>query len=198
MRISAILFDLDGVLIDSFYSWFLAFNKTIEEFGLRKIDIEEFKRRYWGFELSKNLERLGLGEDAMRYCISRHHDFIGEIDLFPETKDVLKRIKIAKCLVTNAPAEDAYGILRYFDLERYFDAIVTRDDVREGKPDPEIIIRACELLDLYPGDVVLIGDTDNDVLAGRSAGCTVVGLNVNGDVNIKSLSDLYLVLEECI
>lgn len=188
------MFDLDGVLIDSFESWYETFNKTLVQFGMDEISSEEFKRKYWGPELRENLNGIGLGEDAVRYCCSQHINSIDEIRLFPDTIEVLDKIKnksnIKIGLVTNTPGDDVYRILEHFDLEKYFDAIVTRDDVREGKPNREIVTRACIMLNSSPRDAILVGDTESDVLSGRSAGCTVVGLNVDGDVRIIRLKEL--------
>ena len=51
-------------------------------------------------------------------------------------------------------------------------------------------MKACERLNVDPKDVVLIGDTDSDVKAGRAAGCKVVGINVEADYTIRDLSEL--------
>ena len=193
----AILFDLDGVLIDSFDSWYLAFNKTLEKFGKRKVSPREFREKCWGPDLRYNMGKFGLGDDAIEYCQAQHINHIKEIKIFPETREILDLLKekVKLGLVTNTPANDVYKTLEFFDLKNYFDVIVTGDDVKKGKPDPEIVIKACESLGLDPIDVMLVGDTRSDVLAGKSAGCTTVGLDVESDFKIKKLSELAKFME---
>ncbi|MBC7110413.1 MAG: HAD-IA family hydrolase, partial [Archaeoglobi archaeon] len=80
--------------------------------------------------------------------------------------------------------------------EKFFDVIVTGDEVKAGKPHPEIILRACELLGVSPKEVVLVGDTQSDVIAGKSAGCrAVIGVGTEADFKISSLKELLEILK---
>jgi phosphoglycolate phosphatase/pyrophosphatase PpaX len=190
----AILFDLDGVLIDSLNSWLHAFNETMKKFGYREFGEKEFKEKFWGPELKENLRemRINNGVEIEKYCISKQMEFLSDIKLFPETEQVLdhlyKKFKIG--LITNTPRENVKKVLNKFDLEKYFDVIVTGDDVINGKPDPEMVSKACELLAVEPKDAILVGDTESDVIAGQSAGCAVVGIKVHGDYEIEKLSNI--------
>ena len=65
----------------------------------------------------------------------------------------------------------------------------------KAKPDPEIVIKACTVLDVEPDNTVLVGDTDSDVKAGKAAGCIVVGINVDADYTIKNLSELIKLIQ---
>jgi phosphoglycolate phosphatase-like HAD superfamily hydrolase len=56
-------------------------------------------------------------------------------------------------------------------------------------------LKACKYLKVEPKDVILVGDTDSDVKAGRAAGCKVVGINVDADYTIKNISELNFLLE---
>jgi len=188
----AILFDLDGVLIDSFDSWLAAFNETLEKFGKKRVSKGEYEKKYLGHELRSTFGKFGLGDDAIKYCKAQFINNIKKIRIFPEAKKILESLskKFKLGLVTNAWADFVHKTLEYFDLKNYFVVIVTGDDVDKGKPDPESIIKACKLLGLDQSDVIVVGDERNDVLAGKSAGCTVVGLNVESDFKIKKLPEL--------
>jgi HAD superfamily hydrolase (TIGR01509 family) len=187
----AIFFDLDGVLINSIDAWFYAFNETLKHFGLGGISESEFKESYWGHELPENLRKLGLQERAEKYCEARYSKFIDKIKLFEDSKRVLERAKKFKiALVTNTPKVSVHRILKRFGLAKYFDAVVTGDDVKRGKPSPEPVIKACKLLKVEPKDTILVGDTQSDVKAGRSAGCKVIGLGLDADARIEKLADL--------
>jgi HAD superfamily hydrolase (TIGR01509 family) len=195
MNPKAVLFDLDGVLIDSLECWFQAFNETIGRFGLKQIGREEFLRSYWGHSTEDNFGRLGLGEDAVKYCNSKHMVHTRSAIIMKGTLRTLEFVKNrAKVgLVTNTPRENTIKELEHFGLRDYFDAVVAGDDVLRKKPHPEMIYRACELLGVEPAEAVVVGDTDTDVKAGKSAGCTVVGINVPADFTINDLAELELV-----
>jgi phosphoglycolate phosphatase len=202
--IEAILFDLDGVIINSFESWYQAFNAMLRQFGKVEMSREEFKRRCWGPDLGHNLTALDLDDKAAAYCLHQQMGFIPRINLFPGVKEVLngakEKYKYKVGLVTNTPKENTYRILEHFSILMYFDTVVTGDDVKKGKPDPEIVITACERLNVNPKNTILVGDTKSDYLAGKSAGCTVIimgiGWGVNGDARIESFHDFFTILDE--
>jgi HAD superfamily hydrolase (TIGR01509 family) len=193
---SAILFDMDGVLVDSLDSWWKALNSALQRFKHQEITREEFVKIYWGHDLKANLERLQLNPSVAQFCNVTYGNHIDYIKIYPDTKSVLKRLSsYKKAIITNTPTDCARQILRKFSIEHYFQEVVTSDDVKRAKPDPEVVFKACERLGVDPKTAVLVGDTDSDVKAGRAAGCTVVGLNVAADVTIQRLSGLVELLE---
>ena len=193
----AILFDLDGVLIDSFDFLCSTFNETLEKFGKRSVSKREYKKKYWGRDVRSNFGKFGLGDDAIKYRRAQYKSHIKEIRVFPEARKILESLskKIKLGLITNNRSGVVHKILEYSNLN-YFDVIVTGDNVDKGKPDPEMIIKACKSLGLDPSEVIVVGDTRSDVLAGKSAGCTVVGLNVKSDFKIKRLPELVKFIEQ--
>lgn len=193
----AVLFDLDGVLIDSFGCWFSAFNETLKKFGLDEIGEEKFSKRYWGQSTERSFEALGLGKDADEHCHRMQLKHIEKVNVPKGLRKTLKLIKsrVKVGLVTNTPRMNTEKILARFRLGGCFDAVVTGDDVVEKKPRPEMVLRACELLGVEPGGTILVGDTEADVGAGRSAGCVVVGMNVRADFTISELSELFPILK---
>lgn len=79
-------------------------------------------------------------------------------------------------VVTGAVRAEVDPVLRWRDLDRLFDVVVTEDDVRAGKPDPEGYLRAADLLGLDPGDCLVFEDSVAGVRAARSAGMEVVAV----------------------
>jgi beta-phosphoglucomutase len=69
--------------------------------------------------------------------------------------------------------------------------------VSKGKPEPELITKACERLAVPPERAALVGDTNTDYQAGKAAGCLVIGVGANaaGDVHIERLEELFAVLD---
>ena len=195
-RPSALLFDMDGVLIDSLDSWWYALNDALTMFKHPTITREEFIHTYWGHDLRSNLKRLHLNPEVATFCNLTYGGHLNDVRIYPETKPTLAKLtRYRKAVITNTPADCTRQILQKFDISAYFQTIVTSDDVTHAKPDPEIVFKACEMLNVEPSKVILIGDTTSDVKAGRAAGCMVVGINVDADVTIRKLSELLTVLK---
>ena len=196
-KTEAILFDLDGVLINSFESWYQAFSKMLRAYDKAEISREEFEEKCWGPDIRYNLAALNLGRDAARHCVREQLDLIELIELFPDVREVLHRIKeeykLKVGLVTNTPRANVNKIFEHFKLSNHFDVILTGNDVKRGKPDAEIVIKACERLNVKPEHAVLVGDTETDYQAGKAAGCFVVGVGAKstGDVHIEKLDELF-------
>lgn len=196
-EIKAVLFDLDGVLVDSISVWHSAFNRTLKDFGKDPLDKEEFIERHWGREIEDNMEALGLGKEGAEYCRSRYEENIDNVRIYPGIRKVLVSLDKPLGLVTSTPSRAAGKILKHFGLKGYFDAFVCGDDVDEPKPSPQPILRACDILEVEPEDVVFVGDTRSDVQAGRAVGCLVIGVGVEADLEIGSpeeLKDIFLEL----
>jgi HAD superfamily hydrolase (TIGR01509 family) len=197
MKFKAILFDMDGVLTDSFGSCFTAFNFALEHFGKKPITKEEYMKNCWGTPVDDDL-RLYLGEcanikQASEFYHSNYVRFIEHSRVFPGVVEVLKFVKnngLKTAVVTNTHRELTLKILKKFNLLNYFDAVFGGDDVKAGKPDPEIVIKACSALGVLPKNAAMVGDTNADMNAGKNAGCFTVGVGVDGDVKIKNLSEL--------
>lgn len=193
MRLSpdAILFDMDGVLVDSLDSWWKALNSALQRFKHQEITREEFQRTYWGHDLKANLTRLQLNPEVASFCNITYGNHLDSIHIYPDTTSTLQKLSsYTKAIITNTPTDCARQILKKFSIGQYFQEIVTSDDVKKAKPDPEIVFTACERLGVDAKTVILVGDTESDVKAGQAAGCTVIGLNILADITIQRLSDL--------
>ena len=201
-EIAAILFDLDGVLINSLESWYQAFNRMLRAYGKKELSRDVFKANCWGPDLRHNLGALQLGEDAAEYCVQEQLNLIELIELCPDAEEVVSRTrgeyKFKVGLVTNTPRENVNKILEHFYLSNHFDVILTGDEVKRGKPDPEIVIKACERLNVKPEHVILVGDTKADYQAGKAVGCFVIGMGSKsaGDVHIEQLNELFMILDK--
>jgi HAD superfamily hydrolase (TIGR01509 family) len=196
LKPDAILFDMDGVLIDSLDSWWQSLNSALKAFNIKEISKEEFIEKYWGHDLYDNLKSMKLSREIGVLCSNMYSKHIDKIKLYPDTKDTLEKLnRYKKGVITNTPRDCTIHILSKFDIRRYFDTIVTSDEVDKGKPNPDIIFKACKNLNVNPKDVLLVGDTESDIEAGKAAGCIVVGINIDGDFTIKKLSELTKLLE---
>ena len=191
----AILFDMDGVLVDSLDSWWASLNESLTKYGQKKISREEFINKYWGHDLQYNLEKMGLSYEILTFCNIAYSNHVMDVKIYPDVISTLEKLKhYKKAIITNTPEDCTKQIVKNLGIGKYFDAIVTVDEVSRGKPNPEIVLKACDLLKVNPKEIVLIGDTDSDVKAGIAAGCTVIGVKIDADYTVNSLSELTDIL----
>ncbi len=198
-KVKAVLFDLDGVLIDSIDAWHHTYNGIIAHFNKHPVSKKGF-RKIFGNTIEKNVKMIVdiSAKEANRLAITYFKENIGRIRIFPQTKNVLEKlsnmgIKIA--LITNTPKKILMPVLKRYKIKKYFDAVVTIDGVKKGKPAPDMALKACKMLKVSPKNAILVGDTKNDMLAGKRAGCMTVGYKVNGDYRINKLSSMTRFLE---
>jgi HAD superfamily hydrolase (TIGR01549 family) len=192
----AILFDLDGVIVNSEEIWFDSLNNALKYFNLSPINKKLFRKKYWGNDLTDTLKKLGLPYKAIDIVNKYYQNNINKVKIFPDVKDTLLKLYNYKIgLITNTPKKSSIILLKRFDILQYFDIILTSDDVKFGKPNSEIIEKACKLLNVKFNDVIIIGDTISDIKAGRSIGSTVIGLNIEADFTINSLSEIIKLLD---
>jgi HAD superfamily hydrolase (TIGR01549 family) len=191
----AILFDMDGVLVDSVHAWLTSLNNTLDKFNHDKITRDDFIYKYWGHDLHNTLDILGVNQSAAIICNDEYKKNLNNVKLLPDVKTTLKKLNsYKKGIITNTPRNQTDMLLKKFDLNKYFNTIITSDDVNFGKPNPEIVIKACKDLDVKPSKVFSIGDTRSDIEAGKAAGCTGIGLNIQADYTVKKISDLIDIL----
>ncbi len=172
-----IIFDLDGTLIDSIEGWIKAFQQSFKRFGIKvgrkeltelfgKSDIEIVKG------LVKNPEKR---ERVLKYLyqLKKGDELLKEFRLHRNAKMVLKKLKekgYTIALATGNRKDFCSKVLRHFGLTDFFDIIVTVDDVRKGKPEPEMLIKCLNQAKVGKDEAIYICDSLPDVLASRKAG----------------------------
>jgi HAD superfamily hydrolase (TIGR01509 family) len=180
-RFKAVLFDKDGVLIDSLETCLSAFNDTLRLYGKRELTKEEFLREFWGTKAEVNLARIfkDLKKNQRKTIVDNYMERRMELGystkLYQHAVPVLEalrgRYKLG--LITNTIRDVAVKILRDLEIIGYFDVIVGGD---EGKPKPgsDLILKACRMLGVHPEESIFVGDTSADIQAGKAAGCKTV------------------------
>lgn len=190
-KIKAVLFDLDGVLIDSIGAWHRTYNDIIRHFHADAISKKEF-RNIFGNTIEANVKKIIdiPAKDANKLAIKYFKKNMSYVGIFSQTRVVLEELlsnKLKVALITNTPKEILAHVLKHHKLKKYFKAIITIDDVKKGKPAPDMVLKACRLLKVKPEESILVGDTKNDMLAGKRAGCVTVGYKIKGDYKINGL-----------
>jgi len=182
----AILFDLDGTLLDTITDLAEAANLMLAELGrpaLSQGHVHSFVGR--GVNdlihrcLAESSEPSAAEIDTAREIFRHHYTRVNgqTTQPYPGATELLmalaaRHLKMA--VVTNKSALFTVPLLQQFDLARYFGAVVCGDTLPVRKPDPAMIFHACGLLGAKPEESLMIGDSINDSLAARAAGAPVL------------------------
>jgi phosphoglycolate phosphatase len=110
-------------------------------------------------------------------------------DRVPQALKLLRDARLELACVTNKPREFTLPLLERAGLAPWFAAVVSGDEVAEKKPHPALLLAACDRLGVSPSCAVVIGDSVNDALAARAAGCPalLVETGYNEGESVRSL-----------
>lgn len=184
----AVLIDLDGTLMDTAPDLAEAANRMRADFDLAPLALERiaaFVGKGADVLVHRALTDDSNGQAAPddfargRSAFYRHyHATNGEMAIVfhhvPDALRLLKDCNLKLGCVTNKPREFTVPLLDRMRLASWFDAVVAGDDVKEKKPHPALLLAACERLGVAADEALMIGDSINDALAARAAGCGVV------------------------
>jgi phosphoglycolate phosphatase len=180
---SGVIFDLDGTLAATAGEIAHALNATLAELGRAAMplaDVEALIGRGVRSLVERAVARTG-GPIDMDTALSRFEaHYAGAIatqaELFPGVLSGLERLRSARYpmgVVTNKPRFFTVRLLERLAIDGFFTAVVAGDDGMRPKPDGDMLIAACRKMGSDPISTLMIGDSDNDVLAARAAGCRV-------------------------
>ena len=206
MILSAVIFDMDGVIVDSEPYSMQALVDVLREYGIDPT--EEELRRSYGRKITEDFRdyftRHGVTADldaAVARKRARYHELAaGNLRPFPGVLALLDRLRGNGYRVGLASSGDRDKVafsMRALDLDGRFEIVVTGDDVGHSKPHPEVYLRAAERLGIDPGACLAIEDAPNGVRAAKRAGmrCLAVTNSVSrealegADLIVASLSD---------
>jgi HAD superfamily hydrolase (TIGR01549 family) len=179
----AIIFDLDGTLINSLPYHFLAFKDMLLEHGVRISD--QHLRVLMGLPTEDILKELkkkyGFLHDIMDLREERRYHyfkFLGLRDIiFPGVRKLLSELRLNyKLAIATGSSQIVFYHSTKKDFQALFDTIITIGDVVKGKPDPEQLLLAAKKLKVRPKDCMMIGDSFYDGLAAKRAKIDFIGI----------------------
>jgi HAD superfamily hydrolase (TIGR01509 family) len=212
-HIKAVLFDMDGLLIDSEPYWrrtteayFAKYNKPFSDEVHRHImgrglrDIIEYFKSEWGFVGDTDAMIVERKEMLYTYLLDNLTLMDGAETLI---KALHKKGFLLAVATSGHSVEKTKEIVGTFGLEKCFRVFVSGDDVPNAKPAPDIFLKAAEALAVAPKNCLVFEDAPNGVKAGKAAGMTVYGVNAdetiynklkraNADYVCSSLLDITL------
>ena len=179
--IKAVLFDVDGVLLDSFEAGLLFLQDILAHMGHKKPSRNEFRKVFHlplplalkhiaKAELTEELERLHEIVQKVPY----HSELLSEP---PYAKEVLKTLQKNYKLGIVTSRHKSGLTKRYFHFahtKKYFSVCITVEDVKHHKPHPEPLLLAAKWLKVRPSECVYVGDSHTDIEAGRDAGMKTI------------------------
>jgi pyrophosphatase PpaX len=209
--IKAVLFDLDGTLIDTNKLVIESFKHTLRNHLNKEISAGDIVN-YFGEPLTTTLERYDKNnvEELLKtykeFNEAKHDELACEINYAIETVKELRKLNIKIAVVTSKRRLMAERGLKLFGLFDLIDILITPEDTMKHKPNGEPAEKACERLQVYNHEALMVGDSHFDILCGKNAGCKtcVVGytalpieaiMKYNPDYKIESLRDLLNIIE---
>jgi pyrophosphatase PpaX len=192
MRFPVVLFDLDGTLIDSGSMILASFRHATRTVLAREIPDEVLLANVGGSTLHEQMHALDpVRADDLVECYREHnmplHD---ELQPCRGVVEVLERLRREgrRLGIVTAKRQAGIGLaFRVLPLAHLFDAAVASDDVPRGKPYPDGILHALELLDARPGEAAYVGDSPFDVESAKRAGVHSVAVTWGGIHSRKTL-----------
>jgi beta-phosphoglucomutase family hydrolase len=183
--IGAVIFDLDGVIVDN-----MKYHKKAWEMFLKKyapeIDVEEFSAHFgkvnrdllkivFHREISDE-EESQFGEEKEALYRKIYAEDIVPTDGLVDFLQDLKKNSVKTAVASAAPKVNVDFVFEKTGLRQYFDASIDANDVTRGKPDPEIYLRTAEKLNCPPEACLVFEDSMPGIQAGRNAGMKVIGV----------------------
>lgn len=196
--IKAVIFDMDGVLIEAKDWHYDALNRALRLFGF-EISRYAHLSVYDGLPTSKKLEMLSIESDLPRAL----HSFINEMKqkytmeivhtqckptfIHELALSTLKANGYKLAVASNSIRSTVVTMMEKANLASYLDLMLSNEDVRKAKPDPEIYLSAISTLGLQPKECLIVEDNDNGVKAALASGGHLLRVKDVNEVNLNNL-----------
>ena len=158
--IKAVIFDLDGLLIDSEIVSYKIYKEILNQFG-HSFSIEEYAQNFSGKTEVKNVTNL-IDTYNLPWTV--------EVGL----ENVLKDNNLKIAIASSSTRDRALTILRQHNIVGYFDEFVFGNEVEKGKPNPDIFLKACDKISENPEECLVLEDSESGIQAAYSANIPVI------------------------
>lgn len=216
--IKAIIFDLDGLLINSEPLWFEARKELFKKFD--KVWTNEDQKANmgvstdaWSGYMTEKLDNKLSQAKILEIIVEKMNDYYenGKLELMPGADTAVKYASenFKTALASGSYKQLLFKAVKSNEWEEYFDEILSSDDLEKGKPDPLIYIETSKRLGVDPDEAVVVEDSNDGIRAGIAAGAKVIAvpnkkenlpedLKKNSAAVIDSLNDFQSTLEEIV
>lgn len=197
-EIKAVIFDMDGVLIDAKDWHYEALNRALNHFGFN-INRYDHLVTFDGLPTRRKLEMLSH-EHGLPLSM---HCFLNDLKQIYTTEAVharckplfqheyalsnLKAMGYKMAVASNSVRNSIELMMEKSNLARYLEGIVSNQDVKNGKPDPEIYLKAMDMLGVKPEETLVLEDNEHGIAAARAAGTHLMVIGEVTDVTLDSI-----------
>lgn len=199
--IKAMIFDMDGTVINSNKLDYEAWREVFEDYGI-SLKYEEYIKLLGATSEEIIQKYLDIGMDEMKRLMDKREMLFREsvekngIKVMPHIKNILDQVRKANiklALATGAKREKLDFMLEKTGLEGYFDAEVTSDDVEKGKPNPETFLQAVKKLNVQPEEVLVWEDAEKGVEAAKNGNLKCIAITTtNGGKKGLEKADIII------
>jgi len=198
IRFEVVAFDCDGVLFDTEQANRVYYSNILQHFGRPAVTDEQFvfvhmhtisESLAYLFPDEKTLASAHLFRETMDY-----RQYLDYLTVEPHLVSLLQKLKPKfKTAIATNRTDTMNRLLAAFDLEGYFDLIVTASDVERPKPHPDVLLKISDHFNIPPDQVIYIGDSRLDELAARTAGMPLVAYRnpeLSAEYYVNSLNEI--------
>ena len=205
--IKAVIFDLDGVIVSTDDCHFRAWKRMADEEGIY-FD-REINNRLRGVSRMASLDivleraKREYSESEKQELAERKNEYYKELiceltpdDILPGVMDKLENLKENGIKIAiGSSSKNTPIILKQIGLDGYFDAVSDGNNITHSKPDPEVVLKAAEMLNISPEDCMIVEDADAGIEAGKRAGMKTLAVQgaKGADFSAESLEKCDLI-----
>lgn len=181
----ALIFDMDGVIVNSEPIWIASKQKMLQEQGVEVLD--SYHHQLFGMTLMAMWTKIHSDfqlQLSVKECITRGEEIRHEMRSSEPIKSIpgvvalireLSQIGIPLAIASSSPNKDISKVVDDLGIRECFKVLVSGEDGERSKPDPEIFLKAAKKLGVAPSQILVIEDAVNGVTAAKSAGMKCIG-----------------------
>jgi len=202
--LKAVFFDIDGTLIDSNDAHTRAWIETLQGHG-RSVSYDQVRRLIGKGSDKVFAELLGIASDsALAKQITKDRtqlllgSYIPKLAPTPGARSLVQRMRSEglRLVIASSSGEELPALLAQADLQDLLDTAVSSDEVKESKPDGDIIEVALKKAGVQRGEAVMVGDTPYDIAAARAAGVRGIALRCGGYWDDGAFSEAAAIFDD--
>lgn len=201
MPSKAVLFDLDGVLVDSMAPWMSLTNETLVRFGSSGLTHGEFLSACWGRTFREVLDNRLLKSDiqsAYDFAVERSPHHFRDVAVFEGTDNSLREIRnsgVSLAIVSNSPVDFLSPLLEASGIRKFFDISLGSAPGINPKPHPDMLNIAMRKLCVTKENAAMVGDRESDIIAAKNAGVKSVIFRNSSPLADYRVDDIAEILE---
>lgn len=203
----AVIFDLDGTLIDTEKYFRVAWPRAFEHFGYKMTDQQYLYIRSLGKPFIQPVLKEFSGDETFDYDSMQKYraklmeEIIAQKGLqvkkgAVELLSFLMEQGVVRAIATASPVERAERYLKMVGLEGFFDKVISARNMKEGKPSPDVYQFACQELGLKPEECLAVEDSPNGVLSASRAGLKVVMVPDQSPCDEETAKHVFCIKED--